>query len=78
MAYTINFSDAVNKGTITINDNTINNETTLRLPGKNTTSYGTIIAENFLHLLEKSSHAYAIQLPPGFLLCCTTESTPSG
>ena len=23
MAYTINFSDAVNKGTITINDNTI-------------------------------------------------------
>ena len=39
MAYTINFSDAINKGTITINDNTINNETSLRLPGKNTTSY---------------------------------------
>ena len=52
MSYTISFSDAVNKGTITVEDNTVNSQTSLQFPGKNTTSYGTIIAENFLHVLE--------------------------
>ena len=76
MAYTINFSDAVNKGTITINDNTINNETTLRLPGKNTTSYGTIIAENFLHLLENFANSTAPARPiEGQLWFDTTAGT---
>ena len=76
MAYTINFSDAINKGTITINDNTINNETTLRLPGKNTTSYGTIIAENFLHLLENFANSTAPSRPiEGQLWFDTTAGT---
>lgn len=52
MAYTISYTDEPNKGTITIEDGTINTETSLRIPGRNTTAYGAVIAENFLHLLE--------------------------
>ena len=59
MAYTISFTDAVNKGTITIEDNTVNNETSVNFPGKNTTSYGTVIAENFLHILENFANSSA-------------------
>ena len=51
MAYSINYSDS-NKGTISIEDSTINQQTSLDLPGRNTTSYGSVIAENFLKLLE--------------------------
>ena len=49
MAYTINYSDS-NKGTISIEDSTINQQTSLDIPGRNTTSYGSVIAESFLHL----------------------------
>ena len=59
MSYTISFSDAVNKGTITVEDNTVNSQTSLQFPGKNTTSYGTIIAENFLHVLENFANSTA-------------------
>ena len=59
MAYTISFTDAINKGTITVDDNTVNTATSLSLPGKNTTSYGTVIAENFLHLLENFANSAA-------------------
>lgn len=52
MSYTINFTDSANKGTITVEDGTINRTTSLGLPGRNTTAYGATIAENFLHLLE--------------------------
>lgn len=52
MAYEIRFSDFVTKGTIVIEDGTINQETSLNLPGRNTTAYGTAVAESFLHLLE--------------------------
>ena len=52
MPYTIQYTDSVNKGSITVQDNDINNETTLSIPGKNTTGYGTAIGTNFLHLLE--------------------------
>lgn len=52
MAYQINFTDSVNKGSITVEDQTANNETSLTLPGRNLTDYGTKILENFLHLLE--------------------------
>jgi microcystin-dependent protein len=52
MAYQIRFTDQVNKGNIVVEDNTINQETSLSIPGKNTTAYGTAIAENFLHILE--------------------------
>jgi len=52
MAYEIRYSDFVNKGSIVIEDNTINQDTSLDLPGRNTTAYGASIAANFLHLLE--------------------------
>ena len=52
MAYEINFTDKANNGQIVIEDNTINTDTSLKLPGRNTTAYGAVIAENFLHLLE--------------------------
>ncbi len=51
MAYTINYSDS-SKGSITVEDSTINQTTSLNIPGRNTTSYGSVIAESFLHLLE--------------------------
>jgi len=52
MAYEVNFTDQANKGSIIVDDNTINQETSVDLPGRNSTAYGTSIAENFLHLLE--------------------------
>lgn len=52
MAYTVQYTDLSQKGTIVVEDNTINQQTSLDLPGRNTTAYGTAIAENFLHLLE--------------------------
>jgi microcystin-dependent protein len=52
MAYEINFTDSVNKGSITVEDRSINNETSLQLTGRNLTDYGAKINENFLHLLE--------------------------
>jgi microcystin-dependent protein len=57
MAYTIKYSDFVNKGSIVIEDNTINQETSLNIPGRNTTAYGSSIAENFLHLLENFANS---------------------
>ena len=59
MAYIISFTDAVNKNEIRIEDNTVNNETSVKFPGKNTTSYGTVISENFLHLLENFANSSA-------------------
>ena len=60
MAYTINFTDVSNKGSITVEDNTLNVQTSLSFPGRNTTAYGTAINENFLHLLEN----FAAPNPP--------------
>lgn len=57
MPYQISFTDFANKSAITIEDGTINQSTSLNLPGKNTTAYGTAIAENFLHLLENFASA---------------------
>ena len=51
MAYTVSFTDSVNKGSITVDEGTLNTETTLGLPGRNFTDYGTAVLENFLHLL---------------------------
>ena len=52
MSYTISYTDVANKGTITVEDRTINTETSLSIPGRNSTAYGAVIAENFLHILE--------------------------
>ena len=51
MAYTVDYTDGT-KTAITVNDGTINTETSLGLVGKNYYGYGEVIAENFLHLLE--------------------------
>ena len=63
MSYTINYTDVANKGTITVEDGTINRETTLGFPGRNTTSYGAVVAENFLHLLENFAATTAPSQP---------------
>lgn len=52
MAYEVRFTDQANKGSIFVEDNTINEETSVSLPGRNSTAFGSAIAENFLHLLE--------------------------
>ena len=57
MAYEIRYSDFVNKGSVVIEDNTINQDTSLDLPGRNTTAYGASIAGNFLKLLENFANA---------------------
>ena len=62
MAYTINYSDT-NKGTISIEDSTINQQTSLDIPGRNTTSYGSVIAENFLKQLENFANTVAPRNP---------------
>lgn len=51
MAYQVRYTDTT-KTPITVEDNTIDESTTLQFPGRNVTGYGQIIAENFLHSLE--------------------------
>src|SRR5210317_1273318 len=63
MAYTINYTDEVNKGAIIVEDATLNNETSLVLPGRNVTSYGQAVSENFLHLLENFANSSAPERP---------------
>ena len=57
MSYNIDHSDAPNYGSITVVDQTINQETSLTFVGKNYTGYSQYIAENFLHLLENFAKA---------------------
>jgi microcystin-dependent protein len=52
MAYSIPYTDEANNGTIVVADNTLNEQTSLKIPGRNFSGYGSVIAENFLHLLE--------------------------
>jgi len=52
MAYSISYTDEANNGTITVVDSTLNEQTSLKFPGRNFSGYGSVIAENFLHLLE--------------------------
>jgi len=53
MAYQIQFTDFTNKGSIVVEDREINStDTSLSLPGRNSTAYGEAIASNFLHILE--------------------------
>jgi len=52
MAYTIDYADSGAKNPITVEDNTINTETSLKLPGKNSLGYGQVIAEDLVRLLE--------------------------
>ena len=77
MPYTIPYTDEANNGTITVIDNTIDQTTSLKFPGKNTTSYGTAVAENFLHLLENfSSNTEPARAVEGQLWYDTTQPRP--
>lgn len=60
MPYTVRFTDEINKGSLIVEDRTINTDTSLQLPGKQSTAYGQAIGENFLHLLEN----FASNTPP--------------
>jgi microcystin-dependent protein len=51
MSYRIFRTNQLN-GSIVVEDNTIDDTTTLRFPGRNTTGYGQVIGENMLHMLE--------------------------
>ena len=59
MAYEIDRSDKPNYGSITVADQTINQETSLGFVGKNYTGYSKVLAENFLHLLENFAKSTA-------------------
>lgn len=52
MAYTIRFTDNSNKDPIIVEDGTINNDTSINLPGKNSTGYGQVISQDLIYLLE--------------------------
>jgi len=52
MAYTIQYTDSAEKDPIVVEDQTINTDTSIKLPGRNSTGYGAAIAEDLLHLLE--------------------------
>lgn len=62
MSYQVKFTETTNplKAAITVDDQTLNNETSLTFVGKNYAGYGPVIAENFLHLLEN----FAKTTPP--------------
>jgi microcystin-dependent protein len=51
MPYVVRFTDQ-DKTPVTVFDNTINADTSIKFPGRNYPGYGQIIAENFLSLLE--------------------------
>jgi microcystin-dependent protein len=59
MPYVVNFTDRANKSAITVYDTVSNTDTSLNFPGRNSTGYGQIIAENFLHLLENFANSTA-------------------
>lgn len=56
MAYTIQFTNTAVNDPIVIEDGTINNTTSISFPGRNSTGYGAVIAEDLLHLLENFSN----------------------
>jgi microcystin-dependent protein len=61
MAYTVNFSNSVQKTPIVVDDNSRNtSDTSLTLIGRNEPSYGQAIAENFVRVLEN----FANDTPP--------------
>ena len=61
MAYEIPFTDEANKGTITVEDSSINTDTSLQLIGRNLQDYGSSVNTNFLQMLENFADAN----PPG-------------
>jgi microcystin-dependent protein len=63
MSYELDFSDSTNNSPLIVNDNSINGQTSLGFPGKNTVGYSKILGENFLHLLENFAKSSAPNNP---------------
>lgn len=64
MTYQVYFTDRINKPTpITVTENTVDATTDLKFLGKNSQNYGSIVAENFLHLLENFANTSAPNNP---------------
>lgn len=63
MPYQVRFTETTNpaKPSITVNDQSLDKSTSVTFVGKNYAGYGSVIAENFLHLLEN----FARNTPPG-------------
>ena len=61
MSYIVRFTETNNpsKTSITVDDQTVNTETSVTFVGKNYAGYGQAIAENFLHLLENFANPSA-------------------
>ena len=75
MPYNVKFTDNVNKGSIVVEDKTFNSETSLSLPGRDQGEYGTIVAENFLHILENFANTSSPARPvEGQLWYDTTDN----
>jgi microcystin-dependent protein len=57
MSYQVTFTESNNpqKPPITVEDSTVNTQTSVTLIGKNYSGYGPLLAKNFLHLLENFS-----------------------
>jgi len=75
--YNVNFTDSVNKGSITVEQNSANTEdTSLTLPGLGLSNYGQFVNENFLHLLENFANSSAPSNPvEGQLWYDTTDGS---
>ena len=57
MPYSVEFTDLINKGVITVEDNGTNEETSISLMGRNLQDFGEILNENLLHILENFANA---------------------
>jgi hypothetical protein len=55
MTYSVRFSNQ-NKNPIVVADTIVNQSTSINLVGKNSSNYGQLFAENFLHLLENAAN----------------------
>lgn len=72
--YDVRFTDFVNKGSITVDEGTVNTETSLTMTGRNFADYGEIVNTNFLHLLENFANNVSPENPvEGQLWYDTTE-----
>lgn len=65
MTYQVKYSESTNsaKPAITVEDKNVNKQTSLSFVGQNYTGYASIIAENFLHLLENFAKSTAPDNP---------------
>lgn len=79
MSYIINYTDraVLNRNPIVVEEKTLNTDTSLTFLGKNTFEYGTVIGENFLHLLENFANSSPPSNPiTGQLWYDTTAARP--